>query len=67
MNVTISLGSWLIPTAFMIIAFGVAYAKHDRRVASDYGAAGLALWNAGIYGLALIASLIAWLVWALLT
>lgn len=65
--ITISLGWWIAPAAITLLAFGWACAKEDRSPAYDYGRIGQGIGNAVLYGVALIVSLTAWLIWALLT
>ena len=65
---TITFGFWVLPMLFTVIAFVVAEIR-VRHVTKDMGAPS---WGDGFvsiafHGLALIASLIAWLIWAVLT
>jgi hypothetical protein len=65
---TITIGLWVIPLIVTIISFVTASIR-VQQVAKDAGAGS---WGEGIliiafHGLALIASLIAWLIWAVLT
>ncbi|MQY48206.1 hypothetical protein GAO09_19410 [Rhizobiales bacterium RZME27] len=63
MTITISLGWWMVPTAIMIVAFSLAaYADRDNSP-GPYGAG--AFISLIIYGAGLVATLIAWLIWAL--
>jgi len=64
MDVTISFGWWLAPLAVTILAFGYAIWDGPSSARPSYADAVIALIE---YGAALIVSLIAWLVWALLT
>lgn len=65
MTFTIQFGWWLLPTALTIVAFLRALELDRGNVAGrgDYGFSAFA--SAVYYGIALIVSLVAWLVWAL--
>lgn len=63
MSVTISIGWWLLPLAATIMAFGWVH-WIDRRSGPSYGAD---IGGFILVSLATIISLIAWLVWAVLT
>lgn len=69
MIVEIFFGWWLIPTALTIAAFVRARALNERENPNgNYGTYGVGAFYALIvYGGALIFSLVAWLVWSLLT
>jgi hypothetical protein len=63
MTIHIELGWWLLPLAVSVGAFGyAAWADRDNEPGGDYSFPGIvtAIYN----GLALIVSLIAWLIWA---
>lgn len=69
MTFTISFGWWLLPLAVTIIAFSICWwvEGYDRRRgyysrSPMEGIVSLVVWSPGI-----IVSLIAWLIWALLT
>lgn len=66
MTVTITFGYWLIPTFITVLAFVTAwwYSRPTPRYSRDYVGA---LIDLIFYGAATIVSLIAWLVWAVLT
>lgn len=69
MSLTISLGWWIAPFVFTLIATGIACLKMDRSVhRGDYnfGGAFVALWNGVLLLIAALFSVIAWLIWALL-
>lgn len=67
--VMISLGWWLAPVAFTAVAFALAWwkmpAPSPRGGDYNFGIFYDVLMWAVLYGAAAIASLIAWLVWAL--
>lgn len=63
MTVTINSFWWALPFAVTIICFLFAWRAQDRRPASDYGNIGKGIGNAALYGVALIISLLAWLVY----
>jgi len=67
MSVSIFLGWWLVPAIFTIGAFTWAWWAGDRSPSSGYGNIGKGLANALVLAVALIASLMAWLVWAVAT
>lgn len=62
MSFTITLGWWLLPLAITAIAFAWATA-----VCPKGGSLGDAIAAAFVFGPALIGSLVAWLIWAVLT
>lgn len=66
MSATITFGWWLVPAAITAAAYVWASMKEDRRPVHDYGRIGQSAANAIIHGVALVVSLIAWLVWAVL-
>lgn len=64
MSFTVTLGWWVLPAAVTLIAFGWYGAWEDRQPPpSDYGAIGDGLARMLLLALALIASLIAWLIY----
>lgn len=66
MTFTISLGWWLLPLAITIIAFGgAAWLAADVRPTAWLDLSALAV--AVYYGIATIVSLVAWLIWEVLT
>lgn len=66
MTITINASWWLFPIAVTIIAFGwAAWVDRDNQSGGDYSFA--AIGSAFVYGAALIVSLFAWLIWAVLT
>jgi hypothetical protein len=67
MTFTVSFGWWLAPALVTALAFAWSYTKQDRSPAYDYGRIGQGIGNAVLHGMALIVSLIAWLIWAVLT
>lgn len=68
MEITVSLGWWLVPLAVTIIAFGAYITWEVRTVPSyGYGRIGDGIASAILMAAALIVSLIAWLIWAVLT
>lgn len=66
-ELVIPIGWWIAPLAVTVVSFGVATAKQDNSPTGDYGRIGQGIGNAMIHGVALIASLVAWLVWAVAT
>jgi hypothetical protein len=63
---TITFGWWILPAIVTIIAFGIAYRKQVRARVSDlYGAASAI--NLGFYFFAAFASVLAWLVYFIVT
>ena len=68
MTINITLGWWLVPLAVTAIAFGwAAYAERDNLYEGGYPSPAAARVSLMHYGCGLVASLIAWLIWALLT
>ena len=67
MAVTVLFGWWTLPFGATIAAFLWAWVLSDKSPSSDYGNIGKALGNLILYGVAIIFSLIAWLIWAVLT
>ncbi|MBB3313649.1 putative membrane protein [Rhizobium sp. BK196] len=68
MTVTISLGWWILPMAITLIAFIVAGGMcRTEGGHGDYASIGNAVVGLVVLGAALIVSLIAWLIWAILT
>jgi len=66
MTITIHPGWWLLPLAFTLIAFGWArWCMRDSRGGGDYSFGAIA--DAFVVMLAAIPSLLAWLLWAILT
>lgn len=67
MSVTLYLGWWLAPLAVTVAAFVAAkFYTRDNPYSGGYANAGAAAIDLIVFGLALIVSLVAWLVWALL-
>ena len=66
MTFSVSLGWWLLPALVTIAAFGWSTHRQDRSPSGDYGKIGQGIGNAVLHGIALIVSLIAWLVWSIL-
>lgn len=64
---TIVFGWWLAPLLVTIAAFIWAARIQDTSPAGDYGRIGQGIGNAVVCGVALIVSLVAWLIWAVLT
>lgn len=56
---------WLIPAAITIIAFVFAMTKFVETSGNDYGLGGMV--NLLFLSMAAVASLLAWLIWAVLT
>jgi hypothetical protein len=68
MTLTLGFGWWLLPTAVTIISFVVAlYKGQDEESHGDYASIGNAMVAIVVYGAAIIVSLLAWLIWAVLT
>lgn len=68
MTFTIGLGWWIAPALVTVLALGWAlFMSRDEGSHGDYASIGNAFVALVIYGAALIVSLIAWLVWAVLT
>lgn len=66
MTFTVEFGWWLLPLAVTIAAFSLAaFMNRDEGSHGDYAAIGNAFVALIIYGAAMIASLLAWLIWAL--
>lgn len=63
MTVTINSFWWALPLVITLICFLSAWRAQDRRPASDYGYIGKEIGNAALYGVAIIISLLAWLVY----
>lgn len=63
MEATISVGTWVIPTLFTIIAFTVAYFK----TTDSGGSYGIDLSPIFYGGGAIILSLVSWLMWSLMS
>ena len=63
-DLTIRFGWWLIPAAITVIAFVWASIETPRSGCNGIGDAVVA---AFLFGTAIIASLVAWLIWALAT
>ena len=61
MTLTIQAGWWLLPAALTLAAFGFAFATSRPSSSPGYGDGIVGVF---VYGAALIASLIAWLIWA---
>lgn len=66
MNIAITLGWWLVPVLVTVAAFTWSIWRQDRRPAYDYGRIGQGIGNAILHGIAMVVSLTAWLIWALL-
>ena len=64
MTLTITLGLWLIPLAITLVAFIVA--EVYRRSLSPGGDLGIDIRPMIAYFLAIVVTLISWLVWALI-
>lgn len=69
MTLEITLGWWLVPAAITVLAFAYAAIRDAQENPNgNYGTYGSgAIYTAFVFGGALIVSLIAWLVWSLLT
>ena len=67
MTFSIIFGWWLAPALVTIAAFAWSTHHQDHRPTGDYGRIGQGIGNAILHGVALIVSLIVWLVWALAT
>jgi hypothetical protein len=65
MSFTVLIGWWLAPCLVTVAASTWAGWAGDHSSSSGYGNIGKGLGNALIFGVALVASLIAWLIWAL--
>lgn len=66
-QIVIPIGWWVLPLAVTALSFGIATAKADTKPTGDYGRIGQGIGNAMLQGVALIVSLLAWLVWAIAT
>ncbi|RJT42001.1 hypothetical protein D3227_04800 [Mesorhizobium waimense] len=66
MTFTIQLGWWLVPALITAAAFGWSTWQQDRSPAYDYGKIGQGIGNAVMHGIALIVTLAAWMIWALI-
>lgn len=67
MTFTIDFGWWLLPLVVTLFAFGAAsFMCRDEGSHGDYAAIGNAMVALVAYGSALIVSMAAWLLWALL-
>lgn len=67
MDISFHAGTWTIPAAATAIAFSWAWMNADHKPATGYGSLGKGVVNAFVCGIATIASLVAWLIWALAT
>lgn len=68
MNITIGFGWWLAPMFVTGAALGWYLARRPRQDAGGYyGSAGTALARLIYFTPALVISLVAWLIWAVLT
>lgn len=68
MAITITFSWWLAPLAVTIIAVGAAYwAEPSRTPPRGYGDIANAIVSVFAWGAATVVSLIAWLIWAVLT
>lgn len=67
MTINIEFGWWLIPAIITAISFIIAFWRSDKSYAHGLSALGQAMSNAFLYLFALVASLISWLVWSLIT
>lgn len=65
MTISIELGWWLVPAFVTLIALLVAAWRSDRSYTHGLGAVGQAMANAFIYLVAIVVSLVAWLIWSL--
>lgn len=61
MSIAIPLGWWIAPIVITVAVFAIAWRNEDNSPAGDYGRIGQGIGNAVIYGMALIVSLFAWL------
>jgi hypothetical protein len=67
MTLTIEFGWWLAPALVTVAAFGwYAIWSIQQPASSGYGAIGDGLAHALLLSIAIIASLVAWLIWAVL-
>jgi hypothetical protein len=64
MMIEINLGWWIAPMVVTAAVFIWAYIVGDVQGSGDYGHIGAALANLVVFGVALIVTLFAWLVWA---
>jgi len=68
MTITLTFGWWLLPLAVTIAAFGWhSWATKENRRTGGYEDIGMAMGQLITFSAALVVSLIAWLIWALLT
>jgi|GEM_PF-1821831 len=66
MELTVTFGWWLLPLAVTLLSFGFSLVRvGTSEPYGDYGMIGQALAFAFMMALSLIASLVAWLIWAL--
>ncbi|ASY64469.1 hypothetical protein SJ05684_c30450 [Sinorhizobium sojae CCBAU 05684] len=66
MELTVTFGWWLLPLAVTLLSFGFSLVRVGKSEPyGDYGMIGQALAFAFMMALSLIASLVAWLIWAL--
>lgn len=65
MTINIAFGWWVIPAAITLIALIFATWRSDRSYSRGLGAVGQAMANAFILLIAIVISLIAWLIWSL--
>lgn len=64
---TLKIGWWTLPLAATLIAFAWAWWNGDYQPATGYGSIGKGFANLFLVAVALIVSLTAWLIWAVLT
>lgn len=68
MTFTITMGWWLVPLAITVATFGgFAVWSISQPPASGYDSIGAGIAAAMVFLLATVVSLVAWLVWAVLT
>jgi hypothetical protein len=66
MTFSVGFGWWLLPTMVTVVAFTIAvFMSRSDGSHGEFAAIGNAFVALVIYGMALIASLLAWLIWAL--
>tara|TARA_Y100001933_G_C18936421_1_gene537598 strand:- start:202 stop:408 length:207 start_codon:yes stop_codon:yes gene_type:complete len=68
MAFTVDFGWWLLPLAITLAAFGRLWVwSAQQPPSSGYGAIGTVMAHAFLFAIALIVSLVAWLVYAIFT
>lgn len=65
MTINIAFGWWVIPAAVTAITLLIATWRSDRNYSHGLGAVGQAMANAFILLVAIVVSLVAWLIWSL--